>query len=202
MRVAPLTAQLPRTAGLAAAALVLMAALGPAPAPVATADAVRPAVPNPDIVEDCGVDVTLILDASGSIQDAGAVDDVRDAAEAFLVALADTSSTARVIDFGSNARQTAAKAIVTTASLGPGGTFRQAIQDYYNPIPPFRAGGPGPRLPRRQQPDQQPQQLPEQQLGPVHELGRRARPQCKRDPGAGPVHHGRPAERRRRRPGR
>ena len=73
---------------------------GLAPAPVAAQTAPTPA-PNPPIEESCGVDVTLVLDASGSISSSShAVEDVRDAAEAFLDALENTNSTARVTQFG------------------------------------------------------------------------------------------------------
>lgn len=133
-----------RSALVVAAALVLAGASAPAtpgtPVTQPVADAVRPAVPNPDIDESCGLDATLILDASGSIESANAVDEVRDAAQAFLDALADTNSTARVIDFGSVARQTAPRTNVTTATVSPAGVLGQAVAAYYNPIPPIPSG--------------------------------------------------------------
>jgi len=55
--------------------------------------------PNPLMAESCGGDVVLVLDASGSIQSSHAVDDVRNTGGAFLTALADTGSTARVLQF-------------------------------------------------------------------------------------------------------
>ena len=97
-------------------------------------------MPNPPIDESCGINVTMILDASGSIRSAGAVDSVRNAAQAFLEALADTNSTARVIDFGTNARQTAPPTNVTTASISAAGVLGHAVSLYYNPIPPFPTG--------------------------------------------------------------
>src|SRR5262245_42906921 len=123
------------------AVLVLVGAAAP-PRPRAGIpdQIVRPALPNPTMAEACGIDVTLVLDASGSIASAGAVEDVRDAAEAFLVSLANTNSRARVIDFATNSRQTAPLSVVTTASLGQGGVFGQAIASYYNPKPPFPSG--------------------------------------------------------------
>ena len=60
----------------------------------------QPVAPNPPMADSCGTDAVLVLDASGSIDSAHAVDDVRDAGEAFLDALADTGSTARVLQFG------------------------------------------------------------------------------------------------------
>ena len=84
--------------------------------------------------------MTLVLDASGSINQSHAVNTVRDAAGVFLNALKDTGSTARVIDFGSVARQTAPATLVTTDSLAPGGVHADALTAYYNPIPPLQAG--------------------------------------------------------------
>ena len=136
-----LTSQAARAAAVMATAVLLLGATAPQTAvqqPVAAA--VRPAVPNPPIDESCGIDVTMILDASGSIRSAGAVDSVRNAAQAFLEALADTNSTARVIDFGTNARQTAPKTNVTTGSISAAGALGHAVSLYYNPIPLFPTG--------------------------------------------------------------
>ena len=66
------------------------------------------------------------------------MEDVRDAAEAFLDAVKDTGSTARVVDFGTFARQTAAAELVTTASMAPAGVHADAIAAYYNPKPPIQ----------------------------------------------------------------
>ncbi|MFB7893747.1 hypothetical protein ACFC1I_16225 [Microbacterium sp. NPDC056044] len=93
-------------------------------------------LPNPEIPTQCGLGVTLVLDASGSVQQSNAVSAVRAAAEAFLDGFADTGSTARVIQFASLSQQLAARATVTSASLLTGGVFRNAINGYYNPIPP------------------------------------------------------------------
>ncbi len=92
------------------------------------------------MVESCGADVVLVLDASGSISSSHAVDDVRDAADAFLDALADTGSTARVTQFASISEELAPQAEVTEASMQSGGAFRNAINDYYDPIPPRPSG--------------------------------------------------------------
>ena len=99
------------------------------------ADAATPA-PNPPIAKECGIDITLVLDASGSVQSSKAVEQVRDAAEAFLDALADTGSTARVIQFASLAEELAPRAVVTTPSLDDDAVFGRSITRYYNPIPP------------------------------------------------------------------
>ena len=86
--------------------------------------------PNPPIEESCGVEVTLVLDASGSISSAGAVDDVRNAAQSFLDSLKNTDSTARVTQFATASEQLAPPTLVTDASLGPGGVLRDAVTDY------------------------------------------------------------------------
>jgi len=92
---------------------------------VPAANALVIPAPNPQVSETCGINVTLILDASGSVSQAHAVENVRDSARAFLEALADTNSTARVIDFGTVARVSAARSNVTTASLQEGGVFAE-----------------------------------------------------------------------------
>ncbi len=75
--------------------------------PVA-AEAATP-LPNPGIPAQCGLAVTLVLDASGSVQQSNAVGAVRSAASAFLEAFADTGSTARVIQFASLSQQLASR---------------------------------------------------------------------------------------------
>jgi len=55
--------------------------------------------PNPDLAEKCGIDVILVLDESGSIQTAGAIGQVRDAARTFANSLKDTGSHMAVIEF-------------------------------------------------------------------------------------------------------
>ena len=121
--------------GLVVAVLTVAADVPPASRPVS---AQTPA-DNPPIADQCGLPVTLVLDASGSISSSGAVETVRDAAEVFLDAVKDTGSRARVIDFGTFSRQTAPAVLVTTASMAPGGVHAQALADYYNPQPPVTA---------------------------------------------------------------
>ena len=94
----------------------------------------QPNVANPEISESCGLNVALVLDASGSIGNNER--NVRKAGEAFLDALADTGSTARVLQFASLSEQLAPQTEVTAASLQNGGVFRNALNDYYNPKPP------------------------------------------------------------------
>ncbi|WCO69099.1 hypothetical protein PO878_10215 [Iamia majanohamensis] len=131
-------------AALAAAAIVVpapVARVGAAP-PTPTPRAVAP-LDNPTVDDSCGIDVTLLLDASGSI--GSSEDEVRGAGEAFLDALADTSSTARVLDFGTVARETAPATLVTSESVAPGGVHRQALDAYYHPKPPLQPGVTGHR---------------------------------------------------------
>src|SRR5262245_41957040 len=62
-----------------------------APPTVAQVSTVAP-LPNPAVDEQCGLPVTLVLDASGSIENFGAVEKVRGAARVFLDALKNTGS--------------------------------------------------------------------------------------------------------------
>ena len=118
-------------------ALVLIAALcGLLGVGVPAAHAAVAPVANPEIEEKCGLPITLVLDASGSIQSSNAVNKVRDAAEAFLDALSNTNSSVRVTQFGTVAEQLAPSTVVDDNSLGSGGVLRQAIEGYYNPKPP------------------------------------------------------------------
>jgi hypothetical protein len=121
-------------AGVAVTTVGVMLPLSASAAPP-VARAVVPA-PNPLIADSCGVDVTLVLDASGSVQSSGAVEQVRDAATAFLEALQNTRSTARVTQFATLSEQLAPYAVVDDASLAVGGVHQTAIIRYYNPRPP------------------------------------------------------------------
>jgi hypothetical protein len=126
---------------LAVATVVVGASLiHAAPAYAATPPGPQTPAANPLVPNSCGTNVVLQLDASGSINSSGAVADVRNAAEAFLDALADTGSTARVLQFASYSEQLAGQAEVTTTSLLAGGAFRTALNRYYNPIPPRPSG--------------------------------------------------------------
>ena len=107
--------------------------VGPVVSPALAA--VAPVV-NPPIQETCGVDLTVVLDASGSVSSSHAVDDVREAADALLESLSNTNSTARVLQFATLSEQLAASSPVDDTSLGSGGVLRHAINKYYNPQPP------------------------------------------------------------------
>jgi hypothetical protein len=114
--------------GLVAASMVVL--------PTTAAQAQVAPAPNPPIARECGIDLTLILDASGSVSSSHAVEDVRDAGDAFLSALQDTNSTARVIQFATASEELAAREIIDADSMDRTGPFGQAIADYYNPKPP------------------------------------------------------------------
>jgi len=116
------------TAGLVAAGAFVL------PATPAAA-AVTPA-PNPPIEKACGIDVTLVLDASGSVNSSHAVENVRDAGRSFLDALQDTNSTARVIQFATVSQELAGRGLIDADSMASGGALGQAISGYYNPKPP------------------------------------------------------------------
>ena len=76
-----------------------------------TAAAAVTPLANPPIAEGCGINTTLVLDASGSVSSSGAVEDVRDAADAFLTALTNTNSSARVTQFASFSQQLAPRTV-------------------------------------------------------------------------------------------
>ncbi len=127
--------------GVALAAGIVAASIpfgGPTTSPAQAQTSIPPgtqsSAPNPEIADSCGTNVALVLDASGSI---GSNErNVRTAGEAFLDALADTGSTARVLQFASLSEQLAPQTEVTAASLQAGGVFRTALNRYYNPKPP------------------------------------------------------------------
>ncbi len=112
-----------------------VAALPAVAAPDVHTGAVTP-VPNPVIAQACGLDATLVLDASGSISSEGAVDKVRSAGNAFVKALKDTKSTARITQFGTFSDQLAPRTVVDAASTAATGALTKAMNKYYNPIPP------------------------------------------------------------------
>ena len=103
-------------------------------------------------------------------QQSNAVNEVRDAAEAFLDALSNTGSSARVTQFATVTQQLAPSTVVDDESLGPNGILRGAIGGYYNPRPPRPAGVNF--IDTRNQVQQQRDQQPVHQLGRVAEPGR------------------------------
>ena len=111
-------------------------ALGGLSGGVYRASAAETPAPNPPIADSCGVDLTLVLDASGSIQSSNAVEKVRGAASEFLFALKDTDSTARVTQFASLAAELAPRTGIDDTALAQNGPLGKAISGYYNPKPP------------------------------------------------------------------
>ena len=120
----------------AVAALVVGLIMVGSPAAAVPPATVPPPATNPGIEKACGIDVTLVLDASGSVQSSNAVGPVRRAAAEFLDALKDTNSRARVLQFGTFAAELASRQLVDGTSLGQGGELTDAVAKYYNPRPP------------------------------------------------------------------
>ena len=58
---------------------------------------------NPNLQAQCGLNVILVLDASGSVKSANAEDEVQAATRGFINALNGTGSKLAIIDFGSEA---------------------------------------------------------------------------------------------------
>ncbi len=96
--------------------------------------------PNPSISETCGLDATLILDASGSIQSAGAVNTVRNAGRDLVAALKDTNSTLRITQFATFSGQLSSRVPVNATTTGSGGALTNALVNYYTPPPPRPPG--------------------------------------------------------------
>jgi hypothetical protein len=84
---------------------------------------------NPDLQGGCGIDVALVLDASGSIGEAGAIDLVVAAAQAYVDGLTGSDSRAAVVNFNSTAVVAAEYQPVTADSATAGGTHWMAIHD-------------------------------------------------------------------------
>ena len=96
---------MPRRLGSAALGVSLgVALLAPVTWSPPAANAAVPPDPNPPIEQSCGLELTLVLDASGSVSSSNAVEDVRAAGDALLSALTNTNSTARVTQFASLSR--------------------------------------------------------------------------------------------------
>lgn len=95
---------------------------------------------NPSIKETCGLDATLILDASGSIQSAGAVNTVRNAGKDLMFALKDTNSTLRITQFATFSGELSGRVPVNSTTTGSGGALANGLTKYYTPPPPRPAG--------------------------------------------------------------
>ena len=137
-----------RVVAIAAASAVALpvggvGALTPAAATPALAPAQIPRPTpgiNPLVPEECGLNITVVLDASGSIDNNQRPSSrsnphnsnkVRDAARTFLDALKDTGSQGRLVDFATGSRELVPMSLITSAGLGPGGTFDTGLETYY-----------------------------------------------------------------------
>ena len=81
---------------------------------IATATPAAADVPNPTLV-GCGIPITLVMDASGSIDGTEATA-MRTASKAFLSGLEGTGSTARIVQFAQTSQQIAARVPITTGA--------------------------------------------------------------------------------------
>ena len=86
---------------------------------------------NPNLPPSCGGDVLLVLDESGSIESAGATEDVRDATRAFVDGLSGTGSQVSIVDFSSRAQRPVPYTTVTPESVA--GVFEPYIRSGYDP---------------------------------------------------------------------
>ncbi len=80
-------------------------------------------VANPDLVQSCGLDIALVLDESGSIQDQNAINAVRQASKSFVGALSGTGSSVSIVEFNTRARTVLPLTEVTDSSM-------QSFYDY------------------------------------------------------------------------
>src|SRR6185295_751682 len=87
--------------------------------------------PNPNLAANCGLDVMLVLDKSGSIQSSGATEKVRNAARAFLKGLSGTGSKVSIIDFSSTAARPIGYTTVTDSSIAT--VFEPYLVNQYKP---------------------------------------------------------------------
>jgi uncharacterized repeat protein (TIGR01451 family) len=86
---------------------------------------------NPGLPARCGINVMLVLDESGSINTAGATEDVRNATRAFLKALAGTGAQVSIVDFSSTAARPVPYTTVTTDTIDS--VFEPYLRNEYNP---------------------------------------------------------------------
>lgn len=129
------------------AAVVSVVVLGLAPQPALAqqrdvppaAAAVTP-IANPTLAASCGIDVSLVLDASSSIQTSGSINRVRDIGFGLADALAGTGSTLQISEFATFARTLAQRESVNSTTVGGTGLVTAALGDYYKSEPGKPAG--------------------------------------------------------------
>ena len=97
---------LPETAGSHTIGLELYASdnCSGTKTPASTTFTTKTPAANPDLAKKCDLKVAVVLDESGSIQSAGATQNVRDAAKAFANGLVGSGSQIGVIEFNTDAR--------------------------------------------------------------------------------------------------
>jgi uncharacterized repeat protein (TIGR01451 family) len=89
--------------------------------------------PNPALPQQCGIDVMLVLDESGSIQSSGATEKVRRATRAFLNSLSGTGCRVSIIDFSTTAAWPVGYHVVTGSVGADGSNPSGTIKDYFEP---------------------------------------------------------------------
>lgn len=93
----------------------------PLPAPAA----------NPVLGPEChGLNVALLMDASGSVRTAGAEQTVKDSAWALVNGLEDTGASLTVTHFATGVKTWATNQPVDATTTGPGGSLYTAIESY------------------------------------------------------------------------
>lgn len=98
------------------------------------------AQPNPPAPRECASDVTLMLDASGSVATAGARPAMRRGALAMLAALDGTAGTARITQFATFSEELAPRTTVDGHALAADGPLGEAVGRYLDPEPLRPAG--------------------------------------------------------------
>ncbi len=98
-------------------------------------DALRVTTPaaNPDLPQQCGINVMLVLDESGSIESSGATEKVRRATRAFLNSLSGTGCRVAIIDFSTTAAWPVGYHVVTGSVGADGSNPSGTIKDYFEP---------------------------------------------------------------------
>lgn len=86
---------------------------------------------NPSVPQQCGLDMALVLDQSGSMNDDSKQDNLQSAANAAIDALTGTPSTMAIYTFGPNADGDVEQAQTSTATA----TEAQALHDFINALP-------------------------------------------------------------------
>jgi len=106
---------------------VLSIGTGATMASAATAASPVP-VSNPDLQAQCGLDIGLILDGSGSI--GGSASSVRDAAKALLLPLADTNTNAGIVTYSTAMKASATVSMQPLTAASYTGNFLPQINSY------------------------------------------------------------------------